>query len=922
MAATGGRGGPLQRLVGWLVGGLMMASPVLPTAALAAPAPRIPVVLTATRALAGPLPATPAATAVAAPEPELPTYVVHTWLERRDCLWNIAERYLGDPFRWTEIRDLNSDRVQPDGRTLGAEPRSWVYPGWSLVLPPDASGPDVVRTASVPAPSPATPASSSSAPTRPAVPEAPPAATVATLPTATTVSTPATTAASAGPATTAAAPTPTQGGSATTASPAPPPSPVQSTTPAASTPAAASSQGRAVGVNPWAQRAALAGALGLPLFALGGWLRRLRRGRAVQASVCRPGRDVVRPADPDAEVLERRARAIAADQAEEWVDAALRALTAALADGDVAAPEVRCVRAGDFGIEVLLADACAAAPEGWEAVDGGHVWRPSPALRLADLRALGAEHPALTPALVSLGATPEGPLLADLEGMGMLAVDGDVDRVRAFLAGVTLELSSATWAEGVVLRLHGLSGLENLDAAQPDAAELVREVRAASALAAEGLAVHGSALAARTDHEAESWYPMVVVVGPDADTRLLEDLAPLAIPGGGVAVVAAGASSAAEWQLVVAPDGAAVLTPLALRLRVGGVAVDAPAASPAPSEPAAPEPDPVDLEEAELRLDQAGLDQTVIASALHALASAEEVGDVAPPTPLVAPSRGAPSLRRREDCEVWVSILRRTPEVTGAAKEASGRRKLAEVFIYLAIYGAQRPVPAAELRTNCWPPKLDEPAPPGAPARLRDITADAFHQAMSRLRRQLGEGVGGWHLPLAVDGTYAPGAGVGCDWVLFQGLVHAAASAARHDVGAAIALYREALELVEGEPFADVAPGSFGWADSKHLITDIQLAVSKAASDLGKLAMATDPETAAWAAQQGLRLLPTQLELFDTWMTAAAEMGDAGALDQCVQAKVWAHEQLDPDGGVAPETMELYRRLKAQMAGRELAGHA
>ena len=178
-------------------------------------------------------------------------------------------------------------------------------------------------------------------------------------------------------------------------------------------------------------------------------------------------------------------------------------------------------------------------------------------------------------------------------------------------------------------------------------------------------------------------------------------------------------------------------------------------------------------------------------------------------------------------------------------------------------------------------------------------------------------------MPPAVDGAYSPGPGFGCDWVLFQALVAAGAqAAARHETAKAIALYREALELVNGEPFADVPPGSCTWADAKHLITDIQLAVAKAATDLAKLAMSAEPETAAWAAQQGLLLLPTQLELFDTWAIAAAEMGDAGALEQCIKAKCWAHEQLDPDGGVAPETMELYRRLKAKLADKDLPDHA
>jgi hypothetical protein len=69
------------------------------------------------------------------------------------------------------------------------------------------------------------------------------------------------------------------------------------------------------------------------------------------------------------------------------------------------------------------------------------------------------------------------------------------------------------------------------------------------------------------------------------------------------------------------------------------------------------------------------------------------------------------------------------------------------------------------------------------------------------------------------------------------------------------------LQLVEGEPFADVAPGSHTWVDTEHLVTDIRLAVTAAASNLAELAMDSEPKTAVWATQQGRLLLPTQLAL-------------------------------------------------------------
>lgn len=59
-------------------------------------------------------------------------------VRRGDTLWDIADRHLGDPERWREIARLNYDRPQPDGRSLTNS--HWIYPGWRLLLPPDATG--------------------------------------------------------------------------------------------------------------------------------------------------------------------------------------------------------------------------------------------------------------------------------------------------------------------------------------------------------------------------------------------------------------------------------------------------------------------------------------------------------------------------------------------------------------------------------------------------------------------------------------------------------------------------------------------------------------------------------------------------------------------------------------------------------------
>ena len=69
----------------------------------------------------------------------LPRYTV----VRYDTLWGLAERHLGDPFRWREIYELNRGVRQVDGRVL--EDPDLIFPGWTLALPSDATGVEPAR---------------------------------------------------------------------------------------------------------------------------------------------------------------------------------------------------------------------------------------------------------------------------------------------------------------------------------------------------------------------------------------------------------------------------------------------------------------------------------------------------------------------------------------------------------------------------------------------------------------------------------------------------------------------------------------------------------------------------------------------------------------------------------------------------------
>ncbi len=55
-----------------------------------------------------------------------------------DCLWDIAERHLGDGRRYKEIFELNRGKLQPDGKRLHNP--DLIFPGWQVRLPADATG--------------------------------------------------------------------------------------------------------------------------------------------------------------------------------------------------------------------------------------------------------------------------------------------------------------------------------------------------------------------------------------------------------------------------------------------------------------------------------------------------------------------------------------------------------------------------------------------------------------------------------------------------------------------------------------------------------------------------------------------------------------------------------------------------------------
>jgi DNA-binding SARP family transcriptional activator len=598
----------LQPLVGKLVATIVLVGVVAGPRTAAAEARPLPVPVVTDVVAARDRAAPVAPTIADAPVARLhPTYVV----QPQDDLWSIAERHLGDPFRWREIWDLNGHRaVPPNGDVFDDE--DLIRPGWVLDLPHDAIG----VAAPKPAPSPSI-----------AVPPPPPERADAPDPvTATTSAATVEESADGGPA----------------------------------RPEVADELGEDEDNHP----AALPFVLLLPAMLLAGYVvRRLDLLRRVQLRRRVPGRRLPTPT-PAAAAVEQRLRSIAAEEAVEWIDVTTRLLTPALRSVDVdERPGVVALRAGYFGIEVLLDRRCA-APAGFVTADDGHTWRLDLGATLDDLREQAAAHPPALPALATAGTSPEGPVLVNLEHLRALRVTGHERRVAQFFAGLRVELAAAPWTRDVVamdLEHEGLGVVAR---------------RTAEELAGR------TPVDARVEDGADGWEP-TVGLGVAATADLID-----AVTGGGCVVVVHAGDAPTPHQFVIAADGGARLEPL-------GLCVNA-----------------------------AGLDEEVVEAATELLAVAEsddepvidevtgaDAGDEVVTDLTDAP---APTVRVRVLGPVEVTGWETPPQ----------RPKAAELVAYVACH--DRPVPAERLRTALWADEVSDATFRSAVSRSRRwLGADA-----------------------------------------------------------------------------------------------------------------------------------------------------------------------------------------------------
>lgn len=826
-------------------------------------------------------------TAVAADPDPHPVITV----QRGDTLWDLAEAHLGDPFRYTEIVDLNVGRTQPDGHAL--TDAHWVYPGWQLRLPVDAVG---VPTEARPG--------AQSVPTVAYIVE--PGDTLWDIaaeqlgdgslypeivdlnvgvrqPDGTELSDPdlirpgwrlAMPPTTASPAVTAAEPATAVGPAAPAPTEAPP------TTAAGPEPRSVAPRGDqaapdlTVGVEPrsiaprdgeteeppgeWSGFDADPGlttglVLGLTAMAAGGVLFELNRRRRRQLRLRRAGERIPLPERGSAaEATERELRRVVEPVTFTQLRVVLEHVAAVRRSEGRLLPRIAAVLVGVEAVELVLTEPdsdavepfAAACADRWIAATEDLLQRldSSAGVQLHADRAASSAYPAMA----TVGLSGDRVLVLNLEAAGTLHVSGDPDAVASAMRALACELvTSPLTVDAPVMLGPAFAGL----------------AAASDPLRVEGVSAHGlestaiGASIAGERHTGDGADVLVARSSGDGDPRHpticvgTVDGRPVP-PWSGVALVTDASES--EWTLVVGTDGVGRLLPLDLAVRVEGLAADRFS-------------ELVSL----LARGQREEARDVVVT------SDEEIGKVrgsqAPPLPpkvaAELPGQSMESSDLAAESASWrarIELITPAPRVlvlgppavvnlptrTGNDRE----RRHIELAAFLA------------LNPGASSARLDEVI-----GRGRRVEPGRRYSTISRLRTWLGtdsEGRQYFPKPERHD-EYRLAPEVRTDWDDFRDL---AAEGLAKDPPDAERL-RAALDLVRGRPFEGVQPGAYDWCE-EAAITMVENVVDVAhALAIVRLAKG-DYLGARHAAAVGLVADPTSELMVRDSIEAAARAGD------------------------------------------------
>jgi DNA-binding SARP family transcriptional activator/LysM repeat protein len=827
---------PFQPLARWLVTAIAVGILTTSTRPAATPTPALAARLCALRTntpraelvvdLTAAPPVSPVAPSNGTGTATVPPPAVYVVLSG-DTLWDIAQQHLGDPYRWPEIYDLNQGRPQPDGTSL-TDP-NLIYPGWNLQLP--AAAPAAADPVPVPAPTTPEPQAAPTAP--PAVDVAPAtvapnAATETTLP-----STPSTT---------------TNGRHSSEDHPA-----VAETA-----------------KNDNHEASLPYGVAGSVIIATGGLglLALLRRRQLQRRQV---GHAVPRLSDKLA-ATETALRTAEIGTPGPWLDLALRALAAQVRSkpGEPAPQPVAAHLTADE-LVVMLAEPNPSAPSPWTTSTPGWRWQlplstPTPALERI---AAGACAP--MPALITIGASPHGPVMLDLDACGIVTITGTRAEARGLARSATLELAVSSVADELDIITVGDTPLVAPSATLPrvrhattfdDAVALVARPAQATGKALDAAALATTFEARSSNRGADPWAPTILILDTTPDEHDRTQLEEFVGSGGrGLGVLAIGEWPDAPWQLHIADDHLDVprLGLYGLETTIEAQRVEQTAA------------------DATVRLFEQTDDDTDELLVQYDAVDPEP----APENPvLVTP-----------DAPITVHVYGPV-HVDGATRPLTDLET--ELVTYLAT--RERPADADVIQTALWPD--------------RTVSAKRWWNLISQTRKALGvDDDGNYHLPTFTRWeSLRLVSGVTTDLACIEAALQSYRNAATDE---AVQELTGVLDGVAGRPF-DVKRG-YAWIHANGLASYAEAVVTDAVHALAALCIERgDVDEALRVTTIGLRASPGNEILYRDLIIAHDKAGDTRAIENTMRDLLESLEATDPLSDLQPETLALYERVSGR----------
>ena len=723
-----------------------------------------------------------------------------------DTLWDVADRYLGHPHRYTEIYSASTDTVQSDGRRL-TDP-DLILPGWVLTMP-QAGAAETTRRSSGAAESSGEVTTGSGEPTatadEPPEPESTDSDTV----------------------------TGAIGGL---------------TGPTASTQLDCADTGVSESPDDAGGLLRTAGGVGAVLAA--GLIGVLTARRAVSQRRRRAGQRLS-GASADDQAVEIQMRHAADAPAVEFVDRALRTLTAVLHAHRRALPALRAARLTRTMLELYVEEPDQ-PPAPFVDLGGGVVWGLEVGTDDVLSAALAREHPAPFPGLVTLGHdTEDGLVLVDLEHLRSFAVDGPGPVAQALLTAVAAEFATSPWADDIRVTLVGEQAWSEFEVLETgrirratDVDRLLDElaVRAADDRGLLASAGVGDLATARAVQAAEAaWTPEILLLAEPLTGERHRRLGALLEqePRVAIAALIGGRSSDARWHLRLTGTGGgatAVLEPLGMTLR----------------------PQLLDAESCRhvlnlVRSSDEVVGQAVAEPALRSLPAMPVPGDEEGFEPVLQETAADPGeAPRPAEPPAPRLIMLGSVEVIHTA-ELGERNKLGQLT-ELAMFVALNP--------GCDSQAIDDAIWPGSV-----VTRTTRNTAISKLRRWLGTDARGAPLLPRTEGRYTFRPEVRSDWNDWCELLpHGPQNATTHDL-------RTAVSLVQGRPLSGRGRRPYAWAD--HHAQDMIAAIVDACHELAvRSSSAGEYREALRVALLGLSVEPAAELLWRDRLKAEVMLGD------------------------------------------------